>query len=77
MRKLEVLENSEGRISQSNIIQTWRIIKMQVPQAILGKGYTLNDINYLVKEAFEGLGCIIQIKITLRMSILHLCMKAG
>lgn len=55
---LEVLENSEGRISQNNIVQTWRIIEMQIPQAILSKGYTLNDINCLVKEAFVGLGRI-------------------
>lgn len=25
---------------------------------LLSKGYTLKDINCLVKEAFEGLGCI-------------------
>lgn len=55
---LEALEQFEGSISQSNIIQTWRIIKMQVPQAILNNGHTVNDIKRIVKDAFDGLGRI-------------------
>lgn len=49
-------KESEDRLSQNNPIVTWVIKRIQISHILLDKGYAIDDIKDLIKEAFDGLG---------------------
>lgn len=52
---INVDKDSEDRLSQNNSIVTWVIKRIQISHILLDKGYTMDDIKDLIKEAFDGL----------------------